>query len=172
MQIRMKAKGELVGYHGVVNKARDGTKRYVDVEFGRDREQLAKAIGEELTAAVFAGYAIGGKKNGEEADGVWSLKSAKLSDKVVAEVHKITIDGESYQGQPQIVRFEPIEGTETVVMVIRLELGQAQTKLRQICEANLNCNLSFVFIPSKVPLPLKDEARSAQMEIIEGGVGA
>jgi hypothetical protein len=173
MQLKMKDKGEVVDFRATISKNRKNKKRYVDIEFGLDREQLEEALGGELATRLFAGYVAKEHHNddGEAFDGYWATRDIKLSERVVSEVHRITIgDEKSYQGQPQIVKLSPVENTEKVVMRVRLEFGEAQTHLRHLCEVKTGSSLVFEFIPSSLAIPLEDKARGKQMDVIRGGL--
>jgi hypothetical protein len=169
MDINYQGKACVKKYTGTYNEAKDGTVREVDISIGLDKSQFMAAFGEELTDVVFSAFVYEMDDDDEQTDGVWKLKAPKPSKAVVCSHHKVDVEGDEIEVQPKIRAFIPVEDTEKVNAVIRLELGQAQVKLRRKLEDCVGVFVDLSIKPKQ--LSVEDaKAMGQQMTIIKGGV--
>lgn len=168
-KINVATKMRVEQYKVVANNSKDGTLREVDLELGLTRDQANKALGEQLTSAVFAGYTTD-----EDSAGEWKLKNPKPSKRVVCQQHNVRIDGDGFVVQPKLRAFKTVDDTEKVVALIRLHLGQAQTALRRKLEDTVGNEVMVEIEPTNMDLPLGETSNLSdrQLEIIKGGTKA
>jgi len=165
MEINYNAKARVLNILAKFNEGKGETKRAVDVSIGCDRDQFAKAFGLQLCNVIFAAYVAEDK----DEDGCWKLKSPKLSKRHMPGNHKVEIDGHRFVMTPRVVKFVPVEDTEKVVAVLRIELGQAQENIVKTLYSKLGNEVTLRLEPSEMELPLGTNLSDRKMEVVKGG---
>lgn len=171
MEINLRrVKGEIAGYIVKNNAKRGEVRRYMIVKVGRDLGQLNATIGDDMAGKIFAGFHDGkDPTDGGNADGFWVLKSPRPSGKVICPEHKITVNGEVYNGEPKVPEFQPVDKTLKVIMLIHLPLGKAQKGLRRLADDQAGNLIDISMTPSKMPLPgVDDDKKKGQLSIVKG----
>jgi hypothetical protein len=164
MEINCNTKARILNLVAKYNEGKGETKRAVDVSLGCDRNQFAKTFGLQLCNVIFAAYVAD-----EQEVGCWKLKSPKLSKRHIPGNHKIAIDGHGFVMTPKVLKFIPVEDTEKVVAILRIELGQAQENIIKMLYAKLGNEVSLMLEPSEMELPLGTNLADRKMEIVKGG---
>ena len=141
MQIKGTLTGEVKNKHVVANEAQDGKTLLTEIRFGLTEKQAAKALGDAFAEDAFGSLrnVVTGSKNGEATERLFTWGVLKPTKKMVFENHRVTFTGDVFREtqielQPKLLGVKTIEGTEKIIVRIRLAIPTDRRKLSQNIE--------------------------------------
>lgn len=128
MKCKGKFNADVVNFHVKTNKANDGREASVDIEIGLKQEEAKKKFGDDFESLAFSTMRV---MEGEDGGDTFRflVDSVKPGSAVVFERHRVAVDDEEIECQPELLSIKPVEGEAKVVAKIRLSVDVGKKAL-------------------------------------------
>jgi hypothetical protein len=150
MRIAGQFTADLRKFQITANQERDGREALVDFDIGLDEDDAATACGGDFAKLAF------GSTTSREGETTHLQDSIKPGKKVVWELHKIEIAGETVEAQPELRTLKPVDGERRVVASFRIPIPVDKSKPLRALVDKVGQNISVEFNPAQQVLPLGD----------------
>lgn len=108
------------------NQANDGSRATVDFEVPTSKKNAAKRFGADFQEIAFSTM----KAAADKADGSIHLAdSIKPGKHCRLGSHSITMEGETFTTTPRMTRIDTVDGDESVIAVLRIEIDTSKEDL-------------------------------------------
>lgn len=133
MKITGKFSADVVGKHVKRNGAHDGKEATFDAEISLNRDDAREKFGEQFETLAFSTLHVHEDEDGENSH-AFLVDSIKPGRNAVFERHKIKIGKFTVEDQPTVLSIKPINGTDRVMVKIRIAYDTNKTELSSVIE--------------------------------------
>ena len=150
MRVTGKLAGDLVGLHIRRNKNQDGREAHVDFNFGNTDQEAKTHWGHDFADFAFATMRtrVIDTESGKEE--IYFLEdNHKPNAEVVYEKHQISLEGEVFEAQPELLSISTTKGVARVVARMRIPVDVGRTALLSALSAKVGNSITVDFDPKQ-----------------------
>jgi len=150
MKIKGKLTADVVGLQIKRDKSNDGREATVDFELGVSEPEAAEHWGEDFADLAFSTMrkrVIDIESGKEEI--IFLTDSVKPNAEVVYEKHQISLEGEVFEAQPELLSISTTKGVARVVARMRIPVDVGRTALLSALSAKVGNSITVDFDPKQ-----------------------
>lgn len=158
MKISGKHNADIVGFSIKRNKSHDGREAAVDLEISIKQEEALSKFGEDFEKLAFATMRVIKADIGDtdDVDSIaFLVDNVKPGHRVVFERHRIALEEEVFEEQPEFLTIRTIDGEPRVIAKLRVPIDVGRTTLITSLAQKVGQTVKIEFEPKQAVLEFK-----------------
>jgi hypothetical protein len=165
MKIEGKMAAEITQKNTKANDSKDGRECELSIAVSVKQEEAVKKWGEEFSALAFSSMRpIEGI--GEDEGNALAFLQDKIKPsrkRFIYPIHRIGIDDEVIEAQPELVDIETVDGEARVIAHIKIPVDVGRTKLLTYLEGKVGCTVKIDFAVQQTGFEFKKKPAEAKV---------
>lgn len=147
------------------NEANDGREANIDLAVSVKQDEAAKKWGEEFATLAFSSLRPR-EGTGDEGDGLAFLqdKIKPAKKRFVCGMHRIDIDGETIDAQPELTAIDTVDGEARVIAHLRIPIDVGRKRLVSALSEKVGSTVKIDFAVQQGKLPLGERGAGTTAE--------
>jgi hypothetical protein len=158
MKLKCKLDADIVGLIIKRNKTNDGREAFVDIDIVVKREGAEKRWGDDFVALAFATLQVRADPDADGEDGQsysFLVDSLKPNNRLVFERHRIELEEEAIEVQPELTGIRTVDGAAQVIARLRLPIDVGRKKLLSNLASKVGVTVKLEFSPQQASFEFK-----------------